>query len=73
MIGSPFPAAAGIWIAMWAPPAPPFAGTPGAANCAGKSVSALAATHGTIDAAVAALGYATVQGLQDAIKAFCRP
>jgi hypothetical protein len=45
------------WLAI------PFAGKPGAANCVGKSVAALAA----------ALGYSGVQELQDAIKAFCRP
>jgi len=47
-----------------------FAGTTGEANCQGTSVSALARQFGGIDAA-AALGFASVQALQDAIQAFC--
>jgi hypothetical protein len=47
-----------------------FAGTPGAANCHGKSVSALA-KNGGINSAAAALGYPSVQALQDAISAYC--
>jgi hypothetical protein len=47
-----------------------FAGTPGAANCHGKSVSALA-KNGGLNRAAAALGYASVQALQDAVSAYC--
>jgi Beta-propeller repeat len=48
-----------------------FAGTPGAANCHGVSVSALSNQYGTLDAAASALGFPSVQALQNAIRAFC--
>jgi hypothetical protein len=48
-----------------------FAGTPGKANCHGQSVSALAKQYGGLNAAAAALGFPSVQALQDAIMAFC--
>jgi len=48
-----------------------FAGTPSAANCHGKSVSALAREYGGMDAAAAALGYPSVEALQAAITAYC--
>ena len=48
-----------------------FAGTPGAPNCRGQSVSALARQFGGLDAAASALGFPSVQALQDAIRAFC--
>jgi hypothetical protein len=48
-----------------------FAGTPGRPNCHGKSVSALAQQYGGLDAAAAALGFPSVQALQDAIREFC--
>jgi hypothetical protein len=48
-----------------------FAGTPGAANCHGKSVSALAQQFGGLASAASALGYASVAALQDAITGFC--
>lgn len=51
---------------------PVFAGTPGKANCQGQSVSGLAQQFGGIDAAATALGYPTVQGLQDGIMAYCQ-
>ena len=51
---------------------PPFAGTPGTASCHGESVSALAEQFGGLDAAAGALGYASVQALQNAIRAFCQ-
>jgi hypothetical protein len=51
--------------------APVFAGQPGKANCHGKSVSALAQKYGGLAAAASALGFASVNALQDAIKAFC--
>ena len=53
------------------PAAAGFAGTPGGANCHGKSVSALAQQHGGMATAAATLGYASVQALQQAIAAFC--
>jgi YVTN family beta-propeller protein len=59
------PLAFGVFIQ----PAPRFAGVPGSANCHGTSVSALATKFGGLDAA--ALGFSSVQGLQDAIRAFC--
>jgi YVTN family beta-propeller protein len=61
------PIAFGVFIQ----PAPRFAGTPGNANCHGKTVSALALQFGGLNAAAAALGYASVGALQDAILAFC--
>ena len=48
-----------------------FAGTPGKANCFGQSVAALARQFGGLNAAAAALGFPTVQALQNAILAFC--
>jgi hypothetical protein len=51
----------------------PNAGTPGHANCHGRTVSALARQFGGIDAAASALGFSSVASLQDVVKAFCRP
>jgi len=51
----------------------PEAGTTGRANCHGKTVSALARQFGGIHAASSALGYSSVQALQDAITVFCEP
>jgi hypothetical protein len=51
--------------------APVFAGRPGKANCHGKSVSALDKQYGGVNAAAAALGFASVKALQDAIEEFC--
>jgi hypothetical protein len=48
-----------------------FAGTPGTANCIGKTVSALARKYGGLNAAAAALGYPSVAALQHAIASFC--
>ena len=48
-----------------------FAGTPGRPNCRGKSVSALVRQYGSLNAAAAALGFSSVQALQEAIRAFC--
>lgn len=61
-----------------------FAGKPGSPNCYGKSVSALAQKYGQqhgqhegehddggLAAAAKALGYPSVQALQDAIRAYC--
>jgi hypothetical protein len=49
-----------------------FAGTPGTPNCHGESVSALVHEFGGLKAAASALGFPSVQALQDAIRAFCR-
>lgn len=49
----------------------PRAGTPGRANCHGKSVSALAHQFRGLDAAASALGFSSVEALHDAFKAFC--
>jgi len=51
----------------------PEAGTPGQANCGGKTVSALATQFGGIDAASTELGFSSVAALQDAISVFCQP
>ena len=51
----------------------PEAGTPGQANCHGKSSSAVAKQFGGVDAAAAALGFSSVNALQDALKTFCEP
>jgi hypothetical protein len=48
-----------------------FAGTPGQASCHGASISALARQFGCLDAAAAALGFESVQALQDAVREFC--
>jgi hypothetical protein len=49
----------------------PRAGTPGRPNCHGKSVSALAHQFGDLDAAASALGFSSVEALQEAFDAFC--
>jgi hypothetical protein len=49
----------------------PEAGTPGAANCHGDTVSALAHQFGGIHAAASALGFSSVRALQGGLKAFC--
>lgn len=48
-----------------------FAGTPGAKNCHGKSVSALAQAYGSIENAAVVLGFPSVQALQDSVRGFC--
>ena len=48
-----------------------FAGTPGKANCHGKSVSALVKQYGGLNNAAAALGFDSVKALQEAIQDFC--
>ena len=60
-----------IAFGLFIQPKPPFAGTPGAANCAGQSLSAEARRYGGTSAAARALGYGSVQALQEAIRAFC--
>ena len=49
----------------------PGAGTPGKANCHGKTISALARQFGGIDAAASALGFSDVGSLQDSVREFC--
>jgi hypothetical protein len=48
-----------------------FNGMPGKANCYGQSVAALARQYSGLNAAAAALGYASVKALQEAIEEFC--
>jgi hypothetical protein len=48
-----------------------FAGIPAQTNCQGQSVSALTLQHGDLTTATAALGFPSVQALQDTIRAFC--
>jgi hypothetical protein len=57
--------------AAWVYTQPVFAGTPGKANCHGKSVSALAQQYGGLNNAAAALDYSSVSALQNAILEFC--
>jgi len=52
-------------------PSKQFAGTPGAPNCVGNSISALARSYGGIAHAAASLGYAGVADLQGAVKSYC--
>jgi hypothetical protein len=50
----------------------PNAGIPGQANCHGKTVSALARQFGGLNAAAAALGFSSVEALQNGIRTtFC--
>jgi hypothetical protein len=51
----------------------PNAGTPGQANCHGESVAALAHQFVGLDAAASALGFSSVEALQDGFSAFCGP
>ncbi len=51
----------------------PEAGTPGQAACHGQTTSALAHQFGGILSASSALGFSSVQALQDAFRAFCEP
>jgi len=46
-------------------------GTPGQANCHGKTISGLAAQFGSIDAAAGVLGFSSVQALEDSFTTFC--
>jgi hypothetical protein len=50
----------------------PNAGTPGSANCDGKTISALADQLGSTDQAASALGFSSVTALQDGFRLFCR-
>lgn len=51
----------------------PEAGTPGQANCHGKTISALARQFRGINAAALALGASSVNDLQDSVERFCNP
>ena len=51
----------------------PEAGTPGQANCHGKTISALARQFRGINAAALALGASSVNDLQDSVGRFCNP
>jgi len=51
----------------------PEAGTPGQANCHGKTISALARQFRGINAAVLALGASSVNDLEDSVGRFCNP
>ena len=51
----------------------PEAGTPGKADCHGKTISALARQFGGLDEAAFALGFSDVAELQDSVREFCRP
>ena len=57
--------------AAWVYARPVFVGTPGKANCSGKSVSTLAGQFGGLNGAAAALGFSRVRALQNAILEFC--
>jgi YVTN family beta-propeller protein len=65
------PFAFGVFIQQPAKPTPRFAGTPGKANCYGKSISALVRQYHGLNAAAAALGFSSVRKLQQAILEFC--
>jgi hypothetical protein len=49
------------------------AGTPGQANCHGKSMSALAEQFGSVASAASSLGFSSVQSLQNTFGGFCEP
>ena len=51
----------------------PEAGTPGRANCYGKTISALARQFRGIDRAASVLGASSVNDLQDSVGRFCNP
>jgi YVTN family beta-propeller protein len=72
VIGSPIPVGTNPNVfGAFIQPAPQFAGVPGSKNCHGTSVSALTTKFGGLEAAAAALAFSDVEGLQDAIRAFC--
>jgi hypothetical protein len=49
----------------------PRAGTPGQANCHGKSVSALAHQFGGLETAASTLGFSSVEALHAGLRTFC--
>jgi hypothetical protein len=66
----PVPFAFGVFIQP-TKPALRFAGTPGKANCYGKSVSALVRQYHGLNAAAAGLGFHGVKALEEAVLHFC--
>jgi hypothetical protein len=58
---------------MQAPAAggPAFAGTPGSANCYGRSIATVAELYGGLANAAASLGYPSVAALRAAVHDFC--
>ena len=51
----------------------PESGTPGEANCHGKTISALAQEFGSTYSAASSLGFSSVQALQAGFTLFCKP
>ena len=51
----------------------PEAGTPGVANCHGKTMAALAHEFGGADSAASILGFSSVKAMQDGFSLFCKP
>lgn len=49
------------------------AGIPGEPNCHGETISALATQFGGVQVAMSALGFSSVDALQDSFKEFCNP
>jgi hypothetical protein len=49
----------------------PFSGVPGKSNCHGQTVSALANQYGGLNSAASALGFSSVQELQNTISLYC--
>jgi len=49
----------------------PEAGTPGDANCHGRTISAMATQFGGIDPSAFTLGYSNTAALQDGVRVFC--
>jgi hypothetical protein len=68
-VASPYGSGAGYFLVQGAAL---FAGTPGKASCYGQSVTALNQKFGNQPAAAAALGYASIDALHQAIKTFCK-
>jgi YVTN family beta-propeller protein len=73
VVGNPIPAGGRNPVGIGIMPLSTFSfsGTPGTPNCIGKSVSALSQQYGALSAAAAALGYSSVQVLQNAIATYC--
>ena len=51
----------------------PESGTPGEANCHGKTISALAQEFGSTYSAASSLGFSSVHALQAGFSLFCKP
>jgi hypothetical protein len=66
IVGGPYDDQAGAaWIYV------SFTGIPGTASCHGQSVSALAQQYGGFGSAAAALGYSSVQAMQNGVAIYC--